>query len=172
MNYLLKLTFAGIFVGLVACSPPPQPPSEITPISTGITPELNEAHCREVLSTHLNAVTQKDLAVLKSTLMPSGEMNLILPGTPPSHTSKEFLNYHAEWFADTTWTFSTTINGMEVGQDVALAWVSIRYEEPERDGVPYFNEMMVSYGLKKVDGHWYVRHDHACSLRKSTDDLN
>jgi len=38
-----------------------------------------------------------------------------------------------------------------------------------RDGVPYFNRMIVSYDLENLDGAWYVIKDHASSVEKSTD---
>ncbi len=125
----------------------------------------------EVLCTHLNTAAQKDFPVLKSTLLPSGEMNLILPGSEPTFTTADFLELYKEWFEDPSWSVETTLLDSEVGTDQAIAWVRTMYAEPERDGVPYFNEMIITYGHKKVDGHWYVRHDHSSSIRKSTDEL-
>jgi len=50
-----------------------------------------------------------------------------------------------------------------------MAITEIVYREPERNGEPYFNRMIVSYVLEKIDGHWCIIKDHASSVEKSTD---
>jgi len=80
-----------------------------------------------------------------------------------------FLAFHEAWFQDTSWTFTTEILNVEVGPEVGMAVTEVVYREPERDGVPYFNRMIVSYTLRKTDGKWYVIKDHATSAEKSTD---
>ncbi len=120
---------------------------------------------------HLDAVSNRDLATLKSTLSPEGTMYLILPQTEMTSTVDEFMEYHEEWFADTTanWTFETKILNTAIGDSLGMALTEIMYREPERDGKPYFNRMMVSYDLKKSENNWYVIKDHASSIEKSTD---
>lgn len=118
---------------------------------------------------HLDAVTNKDLETLKSTMSPNGEMQLILPGEEIMDTSEKFLEFHKEWFKDTTWTFETKIVNTDIGKDFGMAITEIIYREPNRDGGPYFNRMIVSYDLKKINGKWYIVKDHASSVEKSTD---
>jgi len=129
-----------------------------------------DAH--EVLLTmqkHLEAVSQKNIGSLVETLSPANKMQLILPGQEIVFGADKFLAFHAEWFQDTTWSFETQILDLEVGDPIATATTQIIYREPERDGKPYFNRMIVTYILEKVDGHWYVISDHASSVEKSTD---
>lgn len=123
----------------------------------------------ETLQKHLDAVSNKDLASLKSTMSPENKMQLILPGAEPLHTADSFLQFHADWFQDTSWTFETKILSTEVGPKYGIAITEIVYREPERDGQPYFNRMIVSYGLEKIDAQWYIIKDHASSIEKSTD---
>ncbi|MEM1326226.1 MAG: nuclear transport factor 2 family protein [Bacteroidota bacterium] len=119
---------------------------------------------------HLDAVSNRDLSTLKSTLSPKGNMQLILPSTEIINSVDSFMNYHETWFQDTSaWTFDTEILNTMVTDDLAIAITQIVYREPERDGKPYFNRMTVSYGLQKYDGEWYVIKDHASSVEKSTD---
>lgn len=121
------------------------------------------------LEKHLNAVADKDLASLGSTMSPEGKMQLILPGSEIMYSVDSFMNYHEEWFQDTSWTFETKILDTEIGDDTGFAVTEVVYREPDRDGQPYFNRMIVSYGLEKVDGGWYIVMDHASSIEKSTD---
>ncbi|MCK8481129.1 nuclear transport factor 2 family protein [Psychroserpens algicola] len=122
-----------------------------------------------VLQKHLDAVSQKDLSTLETTLSPSGKMQLILPQTEVTNTVKEFVEYHREWFKDTTWSFKTKIKDTTIQPAMGIAIVEIVYSEPERDGKPYFNRMTISYALEKQNGIWYVIKDHASSIEKSTD---
>jgi len=136
--------------------------------------EANDSISKEafikVMKTHLDAVSNKDLPTLESTLSPSGKMQLLLPKTEITNTTDEFIAYHRAWFKDTTWTFTTKILDTTIGETLGLAIVEILYSEPDRDGGPYYNRMYVSYTLEKQDGSWYVIKDHASSIEKSTDE--
>ena len=118
---------------------------------------------------HLDAVSNKDLASLKETMAPNGQMSLIVPASERIDSVKGFMDYHTEWFKETNWTFETRIIDTEISEDLGTAIVEIIYREPERNGVPYFNRMHVSYVLKKFNGIWSIIQDHASSIEKSTD---
>jgi len=120
---------------------------------------------------HLDAVSNKDLVALKSTMSPEGKMQLIVPGSEKINTVDGFMDYHRKWFQDTTttWTFETKILNTEIAGTLGMAITEIVYREPERNGEPYFNRMHVSYVLEKKKGKWYIIKDHASSIEKSTD---
>ena len=117
---------------------------------------------------HLNAISNHDLTTLESTLHPNGKMQLILPGNEIINGVNSFVKYHKEWFKDSTWTFETKILNVEAGNKFGVAITEIVYREPDRNGNPYFNRMIVSYGLENINGDWYVFKDHASSIEKST----
>ena len=127
----------------------------------------NEQRFVERMQEHLEAVSNKDLTTLKSTLSPEGDMQLILPNTEVLYSVEKFMEYHQAWFQDTTWTFETKILSTEIGEKVGIAITEIMYREPERNGKPYFNHMVVSYALKKIEGQWYIIKDHASSIEKA-----
>lgn len=127
----------------------------------------NEKMFVERMQEHLDAVSNKDLATLKSTLSPNGEMQLILPGTEIMYSVEKFMEYHKAWFQDTTWTFETKILNTDIGENIGIAITEIVYREPERNGKPYFNRMIVSYALKKIEDQWYIIKDHASSIEKT-----
>ena len=130
---------------------------------------LNKASMESLMQKHLDAVSNRDLQSLESTLTPEGNMQLILPGSEIIKSNEAFMQYHKEWFEDTTWTFDTKILNSKAGNILGMAVTEIIYREPERDGLPYFNRMIVSYDLEKREGKWYVIKDHASSVEKSTD---
>lgn len=118
---------------------------------------------------HLNAVSGKDLQALKETMSPTGQMFLILPKAEVTDSVSDFIEFHEKWFQDTTWTMETKIMNVEIEDKMGIAIVEALYKEPERDGKPYFNRMIVSYTLRKEANVWYVVKDHASSTEKSTD---
>ncbi|QIE60668.1 nuclear transport factor 2 family protein [Rasiella rasia] len=122
-----------------------------------------------VMQKHLDAVSNRDLETLKSTMAPNGKMQLILPQSEIFEGVDSFMDYHRAWFKDSLWTFETRILNTEVDQNLGMAITEVVYREPERNGEPYFNRMIVSYTLEKIDDHWYIIKDHASSVEKSTD---
>lgn len=131
--------------------------------------QKDQAAFTAALEKHLQAVSSKDLVSLESTMSPDNKMQLILPGSEIIHSADSFLRFHETWFQDTSWTFETKILSTEVGSQFGLAVADVMYREPERNGVPYFNHMIVTYGLQKVEDQWYIIMDHASSIEKSTD---
>ncbi|MEZ4802315.1 MAG: nuclear transport factor 2 family protein [Gelidibacter sp.] len=129
----------------------------------------NEKMFITTMQKHLNSVSNRDLSTLESTMHPNGKMQLILPGTEIITGVDGFMEYHKNWFNDSNWTFETKILNTEIGDTFGMAITEIVYREPERNGMPYFNRMIVSYDLEKFNGNWYIIKDHASSIEKSTD---
>ncbi len=127
----------------------------------------NEELFKSVILKHLNAVTTKDLKKLKSTMSPKGNMELIQPSSEIVYSVDGFMKFHQEWFSIPDWTFKTKILSTNIGDRIGVATTEILYEEPERNGKPYFNKMIVSYTLEKTDGNWYIIKDHASSIEKT-----
>ncbi len=132
-------------------------------------PALNKEMMLSAMNMHMKAISDRDLIVLKSTLSPQGNMQLLLPGLEIIDKVDGFMEYHREWFEEKNWSFDYRILNSEVGETMGMVLVSFTYKEPDRDGKPYFNRMVVSYDLQKIGGKWYVIKDHASSIQKSTD---
>ncbi|UOB18629.1 YybH family protein [Abyssalbus ytuae] len=129
----------------------------------------NKESFMATMQKHLDAVSNRDLIALKSTMAPNGKMQLILPKTEIIQGVEEFMEYHRVWFKDSLWTFETNILNTEIGHKFGMVITEIIYREPERNGQPYFNRMIVSYDLEKINGKWYIIKDHASSIEKSTE---
>ena len=131
----------------------------------------NEEQFTSRMQEHLDAVTNRDLETLRSTMCPDGKMQLILQSSEIIEKVEGFMDYHEEWFQDTTWTFTTKILNTEVGESMGMAVTEVVYGEPDRNGEPYWNRMVVSYDLQKQGDQWYIIKDHASSVEKSTDKM-
>ncbi|WP_273567628.1 YybH family protein [Maribacter halichondriae] len=162
----IVLCFVMLSAGLISCNPKDETKAEV---SVQKSTAENKAEFLDVMQTHLDAVTNRDLEILRSTLSPKGNMQLILPSEEIIDKVEGFMDYHKEWFAQTDWTFETKILNTAVGETMGMAITEVVYREPERDGKPYFNRMIISYDLQKIEGRWYIIKDHASSVEKSTD---
>lgn len=130
--------------------------------------DIEREAAQATIEQHLQAVSNRDIEHLTSTLPENGKMLLILPGQEMMHTTEEFLDYHREWFKDTSWTFETKILELNAGAYFGMAVVEVMYKEPNRNGKAYFNRMIVSYDLEKQNGQWVIIKDHASSIEKSS----
>ena len=127
----------------------------------------NEVLFTSVLTKHLNAVTTKNLEALKATMSPNGAMELIQSSSEIVYSVDGFIKFHEDWFKMPNWTVSTKILSTDVGDTIGVATTEFMYKEPERNGKPYFNRLIVSYTLEKIKGNWYVIKDHASSVEKT-----
>lgn len=118
---------------------------------------------------HLDAVENRDVAALQSTMAPTGTLYFLLDKRPLSTTSTSFMDFHREWFKDSTWTINFKILHTAIDDNLGVAITESMYKEPNRDGKPYYHKMHVSYTQQKIDGQWYVIMDQASSIEKSTD---
>ena len=84
------------------------------------------------------------------------------------YTTDKYIHYHDQWFQDDSWKLTGSITDSHVGSDVGTAIVQMKYEVPKNNGKDYWNEMAISYVMKKVDNQWYVISDHSSSVKKSS----
>lgn len=165
-SFLIVLIFAIPFLQQ-SCAPKEE--KEPNTVTAKTSEAENDAAFHQVLNAHFEAISNRDLSDLKSTLSPKGNMQLILEGEEIIDKVDGFMEYHTAWFEMSGWTMSNTILNSAVGETMGMAVVEAMYKEPNRDGKPYFNRLIVSYDLEKIDGQWYIIKDHATSVEKSTD---
>ncbi|AFM06032.1 protein with protein kinase II-like association domain [Bernardetia litoralis DSM 6794] len=161
-SFKIYIILISIIIGISSCNS-----SKIPNQNTSQTSEKDKIEFKETLQKHLDAVTNRDIETLKSTLHPNGKMYLMLPDESIKTTTKEFVEYHTEWFKYTNWTFETEILYTEIGENSGLGVIQIIYREAERNGKPYFNRMCVSYTLEKFENKWYIIADHASTIEKT-----
>ncbi len=169
VDSVVRYNEEGIRLERVAINQRGQPAASTVIDSTSRENFTRERNFRSALQRHLAAVENKSLEALKSTLSPTGAMELLLEGRERSLTVKEFMDFHVAWFATSGWQFTAGILDAQVGDRLGTATVEAVYREDERDGKPYFNRMYITYALELQGGKWYVIRDHAVSRVKSTD---
>lgn len=160
--------FALVAVTLICSCQEPKSNVDNTPV---ITQADLKASFDKAMRVHLDAVEQKDIATMQKTMAPNDELFFLQPGRELSKTSTSFMDFHKGWFEGTMapWSISFKIIETRVGSTMGVAVVECLYEEPDRDGKPYFNRLHVSYAQQLIDGQWYVTLDQATSIEKSTD---
>lgn len=127
----------------------------------------NEELFSSVILKHLSAVKNKDFITLKSTMSPKGNMELIQPGSEIVYSVDGFMKFHQEWFDVPNWTVNTKILSTDIGDRIGVATTEFLYKEPERNGKPYFNRLIVTYTLERINNNWYIFKDHASSIGKT-----
>lgn len=132
-----------------------------------VSKKQNEELFKSVILKHLNAVTTKDSKTLKSTMSPIGNMELIQPSSEIVYSVDGFMKFHQDWFEVPNWSVNTKILSTDIGDRIGVATTEFLYKEPERDGKPYFNRLIVSYTLEKINSNWYIIKDHASSIEKT-----
>ena len=161
LNY--KIIFVVILImGLNSCDRQEKVKNEITQ-------EQNDKEFEFSMLKHLNAIKTKDLNTLKSTMSPKGNMELIQPSSEILYSVDGFMKFHKDWFEIPNWTVNTKILSMNIGDKVGVATTEFLYKEPERNGKPYFNRLIVSYTLEKINSKWYIIKDHASSIEKTAE---
>lgn len=134
--------------------------------------DIEKEAAHTAMENHLNAVSKRNINDLMATLSPDDEMTLILPQSEIIDSKEGFIEYHRKWFEDQSWTFEYKILKLKAGTYFSIAVVEVLYKEPERNGKPYFNRMIVSYVLEKKQGKWCVIKDHASSIEKGVGKSN
>jgi len=122
---------------------------------------------KATLDKHLVAVANKNSVALKSTMSPKGNMELIQPASEIVYSVEGFMKFHQEWFNVPNWTVETKVLSTTIGDKVGVATTEFLYKEPERNGKPYFNRLIVTYTLEKINNNWYIIKDHASSVEKT-----
>lgn len=129
-------------------------------------PKLNDA-----LLKLLHAVETRDLKGMSKLMPPDGRLQLSLPDTPTRYTVDEFLKFHRNFFEAPAWTMKHGILNLQCGHRFGIANVEAVYHEPNREGVPYYNRIVISYVFERIKRRWYPIKDHASWVEQSSSPL-
>ncbi|WP_421801316.1 YybH family protein [Flagellimonas sp.] len=158
MDYLKKMT-----VGLLII---------VTTLGTSCNGSIREkdkidSGIEAVIEKHYLALSTKNLGLLESTLSPTGGMTLILPASEVVYGVNAFMDFHKAWFDLPDWTMDYKIIGIERNISLSHVVVESIYFEPDREGKPYCNRMIITYLLEKSETGWHIIADHASSVLKT-----
>lgn len=123
-------------------------------VSACATPSATSPNFDDALRVHLNAVTSRDIAALEPTLSRSDELILIFPNGSMTRTKAEYLSFHREWFAETSWRMEFTPEWTRVSGHTAQALLSTRYRDTAADGSAIDNRGLLLMTFELQDGAW------------------
>lgn len=86
--------------------------------------DWNRLSFNETLQKHLDAISQKNLDVIKATVADS--VTLIFPDGEVLRSKQKFVEFHINWFKDPAWKMTTEI--LRVQEDGQLAYGLVKYK--------------------------------------------
>jgi uncharacterized protein (TIGR02246 family) len=110
------------------------------------------------LKTHLDAIQNHNLESILSTVHDS--VTLIFPNGQRLKSKKEFANFHANWFKDSTWSFSPEILRTIKSDSVSYSLIQYQYMDIDSMGNranPRSNYLMLVF--KHESDGWKLIHD-------------
>lgn len=129
---------------------------------------VDDTIAKATLMQLLESIEKKDANALADIMSASDKMDLIFTNGIILPSVDSFVEFHRGWFQDTTWTIRHELVDFEFYGNFATATVKAYYNEPDRNGKPYFHNMVVSYVLQKsAVGNWMIIKDQATSFDKS-----
>lgn len=108
----------------------------------------------DALRVHIEAVRGRDLAALETTLTRGDELILIFPNGSMTRSKAEYLAFHREWFAETTWSMEFTPEWTRVSGHTAQALSRTRYRDTAADGSAIHNRGLLLMTFELQDGGW------------------
>lgn len=111
---------------------------------------------KETLELHLEAVRNRDIDTLITTLPKEGEETiLILPNGSMDRSRDSFVEGHIEWFSDKSWRQDIEILNIIESKEMGLATVKYDYVVDEK----VLSTALLTLVFKLVDNNWVLVHD-------------
>jgi ketosteroid isomerase-like protein len=123
-------------------------------VSACATPGATSPNFGDALRVHLDAVTSRDLVALEPTLSRTDELILIFPNGSLTRTKAEYLAFHREWFAETSWRMEFTPEWTRVSGRTAQALLRTRYRDTAADGSAIDNRGLLLMTFELQDDAW------------------
>lgn len=133
---------------------------------TTATPINSQPDFRETVKRHMAAVPGRDMDVLVDTITTGETLLLIFPDGTTFTTRTEFLDFHREWFAETSWTFTSEILSLDerAGYGKALTRYAFDPDGPQGETPPRSSLLTLGFALE--NGQWRLVHDQNTRLEQ------
>ena len=112
------------------------------------------------LSAYLDAIAMRDLETLESLLAPSDQLTLIMPNGIHMVGHDDVVEFHRTWFGDPEWTFHSELHHTVETDTMALALLSVEYDDLDPSGQPYQLHYFLTLTFMLVGDRWLLMHDH------------
>jgi uncharacterized protein (TIGR02246 family) len=121
----------------------------------------DEAAVRQVVESWAAAVRRKDFAAI----LQNHSADIVMFDVPPPFQSRGIEAYRQTWDTFFSWSsnpipFDFTAMHITAGSDVAFVAATMRCAEPGPDGGQIGLDFRLTIGLRKIEGHWTITHEH------------
>jgi uncharacterized protein (TIGR02246 family) len=121
----------------------------------------DSAAVRDVIESWAAAVRHRDF----EGILQNHSSDIVMFDVPPPFQSKGIEAYKMTWdlffsCSGDPIVFDITTMTVTAGKDVAFAVATMRCTEPAANGERKGLEFRLTIGLRKIDGHWSVTHEH------------
>jgi uncharacterized protein (TIGR02246 family) len=121
----------------------------------------DSAAIRSMLESWAAAVRRRDFAGI----LRHHSADIAMFDVPPPFRSDGIDAYKNTWDMFFSWSsdqipFDVTDMRITAGSDVAFVVATLRCAEPDAKGEHKGLDVRLTVGLRKVDGHWTVTHEH------------
>jgi ketosteroid isomerase-like protein len=113
-----------------------------------------EEELRQTLAAHVEAVQNRDLDALIKTITEGEHLTLIFPDGTTYSTRQEYLDFHREWFADTSWTMEMEPVSLLVRGDLGIALMRTTYTDQAGP-----RQALLSLTFSQEEGQWRLVFD-------------
>ncbi len=161
---VIMLSMSMIILIMVSCESSSKKGLAVTSVDVGI----DDTAARAKLMSLLSSLEERDIESFRTNMASADEMDLILTNGDIITSVDSFVELHRGWFQDTTWSIRHELVDFKFYGNFATSTVKAYYNEPDRNGRPYFHNMLVSYVLRQADdGDWMIIKDQATTFDKS-----
>jgi ketosteroid isomerase-like protein len=123
----------------------------------------DEADIRQLVTNWVAAVAARDI----DGVVAHHSDDLVMFDVPPPDDGLRTLAAYREswlpffdWQANTGGIFDLVELSVAAGADVGFAWALLRCGEPDYLAANPDRRLRVTFGLRKIDGHWTIGHEH------------
>jgi len=132
-----------------------------TQMSASDNATTDEAAIRDLVENWARAVRSKNLDAILANHSPG----MLMFDLPPPIQSKGIEAYRKTWDLFFSWSqdsgvFDISEMNVTAGNDVAFVTALMRCAGTEANGNKTELEFRLTIGLRKIDGHWIVMHEH------------
>lgn len=131
----------------------PAPADEIVPAN------VDGADFESLLQRHINAIQTRDLKAYAATITRGDTLYLVLPTGKLIPNRSGVLDYHRQWFADTSWRMRFERLRTTVGEDSAIVFFHTIYDGNDDDGKPMHSEGYLTMIFRREAQGWALIHD-------------
>jgi hypothetical protein len=119
---------------------------------------------RETLQRHVRATCTRDLAEVIETI-PADALDLITADGRLVRSAAEFVQMHAAWFAQSTWSLDATVVSVIESPQMGVALLRLDYRDDPPNQPPVRQASYLSLVFALREGKWVMLQDQNTPIK-------